>query len=601
MNTPLISAFLPVASPPPSAGAGAGSVPDGNSFASILSGQQSQFGATQGSSSASNGQNVSQQNNAATQTGSASSNASQATQSGSNPGTDSATASSGSSGQQASSSPSGNQSTAAAQGGNSAQSAQEGASGQATNTAGTAGSQGAAQGQSGATAETAAAAAAAEQSQGALAMAGQQAASALLAGLNPLQAEAGPTDALNIDRLAATTDALSGNALAGQNANGQPGGRNAATSGVATLAGLDPASSDHTDTLPGASTKQSASIQGSATNIQAGRGDQTAAFRPALTGQADLSAPVAGSTAITGKTPTAAQLTDTTTLTPLASALGGLAGAAAPGSGVGQGLATNGLNGAAVSRSKAALSQAASGAGAPKWGDSALSGSGKAAESTDTFLNLVNSSRLLFTAPDTPALQQAGLNTQEGATLGTLGLAQGAAGQAAVPGGLGATGLPVAAAVSTPLSNPQWGTDFTRTVFNLSQTNNQGPMVAEMRLDPPDLGPIRITLTVHDNIMQAAFVSPHAVVRQTVENALPQLQQLLAQAGIALGDASVNDQGTPGQSEQAGQGAGSSAGESGTGAAGGVLAGLEGGPGTVAAAEAARGPVDPNALVDTFA
>lgn len=601
MNTPLISAFLPVTSPPPSAGAGAGSVPDGNSFASILSGQQSQFGATQGTASASNSQSVSQQNNAAAQTGSASSNASQATQSGSNPGTGSATASSGSSGQQASSSPSGDQSTAAAQGGSSAQSSQEGASGQATNTAGTAGSQGAAQGQSGATAETAAAAAAAEQSQGALAMAGQQAASALLAGLNPLQAEAGPTDALNIDRLAATTDALSGNALAGQNANGQPGGRNAAMPEMAALAGLDPASSDHPDTLSGASTKQSASIQGSATNILAGRGDQTAALRPTLTGQADLSVPVAGSTAITGKTPTAAQITDTTTLTPLASALGGLAGAAAPGSGVGQGLAANGLNGAAVSRSKATLSQAASGAGAPKWGDSALSGSGKAAESTNTFLNLVNSSRLLFTAPDTPALQQAGLNTQEGATLGTLGLAQGAAGQAAVPGGLGATGLPVAAAVSTPLSNPQWGTDFTRTVFNLSQTNNQGPMVAEMRLDPPDLGPIRITLTVHDNIMQAAFVSPHAVVRQTVENALPQLQQLLAQAGIALGDASVNDQGTPGQSEQAGQGTGSGAGESGTGGAGGVLAGLEGGPGTVAAAEAARGPVDPNALVDTFA
>lgn len=585
MNTPLISAFLPVASPPPSAGAGAGSVPDGNSFASILSGQQSQFGATQGTASASNGQSVSQQNNAATQTGSASSNASQATQSGSNPGTGSATASSGSSGQQASSSPSGDQSTAAAQGGNSAQSAQEGASGQATNTAGTAGSPGAAQGQSGATAETAAAAAAAEQSQGALAMAGQQAASALLAGLNTLQAEAGPTDALNIDRLAATTDALSGNAMAGQNANGQPGGRNAAASGATALAGLDRPS-----------TQAVAGLQASALNTQAnalaGRGAHGAALHTTASGAANDAARVSAS---------AAQITDTTTLTPLASALGGLAGAAAPGSGVGQGLAANGLNGAAVSRGKAALSQAASGAGAPKWGDSALSGSGKAAESTNTFLNLVNSSRLLFTAPDTPALQQAGLNTQEGATLGTLGLAQGAAGQAAVPGGLGATGLPVAAAVSTPLSNPQWGTDFTRTVFNLSQANNQGPMVAEMRLDPPDLGPIRITLTVHDNIMQAAFVSPHAVVRQTVENALPQLQQLLAQAGIALGDASVNDQGTPGQSEQAGQGAGSGAGESGTGGAGGVLAGLEGGPGTVAAAEAARGPVDPNALVDTFA
>lgn len=101
--------------------------------------------------------------------------------------------------------------------------------------------------------------------------------------------------------------------------------------------------------------------------------------------------------------------------------------------------------------------------------------------------------------------------------------------------------------VSTPLGHPQWGNDFSQQVAGISQTLKNGLQTIEMRLDPPDLGPIRISLSMNDGVAQAMFISPHANVRNAVENALPQLQQQLAQAGISLGQTSVSDQGQAGQ------------------------------------------------------
>lgn len=109
-------------------------------------------------------------------------------------------------------------------------------------------------------------------------------------------------------------------------------------------------------------------------------------------------------------------------------------------------------------------------------------------------------------------------------------------------GSSGSPGTAVALNIPVPLSNPQWGADFGRQFVSLLQSGTNGPQIAELRLDPPELGPLRITLNLNDNTAHAAFFSPHAAVRQTVENALPQLQELLAQAGISLGETSVNDQ-----------------------------------------------------------
>lgn len=110
--------------------------------------------------------------------------------------------------------------------------------------------------------------------------------------------------------------------------------------------------------------------------------------------------------------------------------------------------------------------------------------------------------------------------------------------------------------VATPLGHPQWGNDFSQQVSQVSQSLKNGLQSIELRLDPPDLGPIRISINITDGVAQAMFVSPHAAVRSAVENALPQLQQQMAQAGISLGQTSVSDQGQGQQQAENGNNSG---------------------------------------------
>ncbi|TAL79819.1 MAG: hypothetical protein EPN76_00555 [Burkholderiaceae bacterium] len=160
----------------------------------------------------------------------------------------------------------------------------------------------------------------------------------------------------------------------------------------------------------------------------------------------------------------------------------------------------------------------------------------------------------------------------------------------------GATLLPGGTpGIATPLQQPQWGQDFGRQVLTLVQTTHNQHQTAQLRLDPPDLGPLHITININDNIAHAVFSSAHASVRQAIENALPQLQQQLAQAGISLGQASVNDQSQ--QQTFSGQGR-----ESGGGAIHAVSAsGVRSGVGVSTTHTATRSPRNPDAVIDTFA
>jgi len=61
----------------------------------------------------------------------------------------------------------------------------------------------------------------------------------------------------------------------------------------------------------------------------------------------------------------------------------------------------------------------------------------------------------------------------------------------------------------------------------------------ELHLNPVDLGPLKVTVSISDQSAQVLFVSEHAAVRQAVEAALPQLRASFAENGISLGQASV--------------------------------------------------------------
>jgi flagellar hook-length control protein FliK len=67
--------------------------------------------------------------------------------------------------------------------------------------------------------------------------------------------------------------------------------------------------------------------------------------------------------------------------------------------------------------------------------------------------------------------------------------------------------------------------------------------VAELSLNPPDLGPLQVTLSISNDQAIATFVSQHADVRQALEAALPRLKEMMAESGINLGGATVSSGG----------------------------------------------------------
>ncbi|ALM83178.1 flagellar hook-length control protein FliK [Bordetella sp. N] len=149
--------------------------------------------------------------------------------------------------------------------------------------------------------------------------------------------------------------------------------------------------------------------------------------------------------------------------------------------------------------------------------------------------------------------------------------------------------------VATPVGQAGWAADLSKQVVVLSNNAQQKTQTAELRLDPPDLGPLRITLTLNDGVAQASFVSSHAAVRQALEAALPQLQQALSQAGISLGQTNVGDQGA-----QAGFAANDQGGRQGqSGRDSGATQGEGSASDSIVATVQSRRAA--NSLVDTFA
>ena len=63
---------------------------------------------------------------------------------------------------------------------------------------------------------------------------------------------------------------------------------------------------------------------------------------------------------------------------------------------------------------------------------------------------------------------------------------------------------------------------------------------ASLTLNPPDLGPLQIVLSVNNSQANATFTAAQPEVRQALEAAMPKLRDMLGEAGIQLGQATVN-------------------------------------------------------------
>ena len=104
------------------------------------------------------------------------------------------------------------------------------------------------------------------------------------------------------------------------------------------------------------------------------------------------------------------------------------------------------------------------------------------------------------------------------------------------PGAVGPAPTPAAPRIDTPLGAPGWSTALADRMVMLVGDKQQ---VAELHINPPQLGPVEITLTLSDDKASLVFASSHATVRETIESSLPRLREVLAESGINLGQASV--------------------------------------------------------------
>ena len=65
---------------------------------------------------------------------------------------------------------------------------------------------------------------------------------------------------------------------------------------------------------------------------------------------------------------------------------------------------------------------------------------------------------------------------------------------------------------------------------------------ASLELNPPQLGPVQVTLQIENQQASVQFVAASPQVQQSLQDALPVLRDMLGQAGIVLGQADVGSQ-----------------------------------------------------------
>lgn len=86
-----------------------------------------------------------------------------------------------------------------------------------------------------------------------------------------------------------------------------------------------------------------------------------------------------------------------------------------------------------------------------------------------------------------------------------------------------------------------------------------GQQTAELTLNPPDLGPLQVVISVSNDQASANFFAAQPDVREALEAALPRLRQMMSEAGVQISGFSVNSQASnqggqsPGNQQQARQ------------------------------------------------
>ena len=147
------------------------------------------------------------------------------------------------------------------------------------------------------------------------------------------------------------------------------------------------------------------------------------------------------------------------------------------------------------------------------------------------------------------------------------------------------------------LGSTAWDTQVSQRVVWMVGGADQ---TASLTLNPPDLGPVQVVLNVNNDQATVAFSSATPEVRAALENAMPRLREMLGEAGVTLGEASVSANMPDQRQADTSQGNGARGGNNGGGNGAGAN-GVRSGESEIPVPRTASRAVRDDGVVDTFA
>ena len=99
---------------------------------------------------------------------------------------------------------------------------------------------------------------------------------------------------------------------------------------------------------------------------------------------------------------------------------------------------------------------------------------------------------------------------------------------------------PVELTIRSQIGMKNWQSDFNS---NISLVAKNGGGKAIIRLNPANLGPIEASIKIINEVATVQIVASHAVTRDSLENAVPRLKDMLESQGFSQVDVNISENG----------------------------------------------------------
>ncbi len=98
-------------------------------------------------------------------------------------------------------------------------------------------------------------------------------------------------------------------------------------------------------------------------------------------------------------------------------------------------------------------------------------------------------------------------------------------------------------AMTKPLSHPEWNQDLGERIVWM---NNKGVSSAEIKMNPPNMGPISVRIDMNQDQATIAFTAQNTDVRNALEASVPKLREMLSSQNVNLAEVNVSQQSSTG-------------------------------------------------------